>query len=134
MPFLSLHGRMIGYDTVTGALQRPGFKDFFDDEEDVTAASTAASIKWRGNTTTNSTAAKTYALLAPPAAGLVKTISAISTSTLARIFALASGNFQTTAGSSFTGLTFTGIGQNVTLIALSTALVQVSANAGVTST
>lgn len=134
MPYLSLHGRALGFDTVTGAIQRPGFKDTYDDEEDVTAASTASNVKWRGNTTTNSTAAKTYTLSAPQAPGLMKTINATSTSTLARIFALASGTFQTTAGSSFTGITFNGIGQSASLLALSTSLVQVTANLGVTST
>lgn len=134
MPFLSLHGRAFGFDTVTGAVQRPGFRDTYDDEEDVTAASTAGSIKWRGNTTSNSTAVKTYTLLAPQAPGLLKTVSAISTSTLARIFALTSGTFQTTAGSSFTGFTLNGIGQTVQLVALSTSLVGFSANLGVTTT
>lgn len=134
MPYLSLHGRAFGFDTITGAIQRPGFSDNYDDEEAVNAASTAANIKWRGTTTTNSTAAKTYTLNAPLAAGLPKTLTATSSSTVARIIALASGTFQTTAGSSFTGLTFTGVGQTVVLTALSTALVQVSANAGVTST
>lgn len=40
MPFLSLHGRAFGFDTVTGAIQRPGFTDQFNDEEGVSAAST----------------------------------------------------------------------------------------------
>ena len=128
--YVSLHGRAFGFDSETGALQRPGF-DSFDNQEGVTAASTAANLKWRGTTTLGSTAAKDYTLNAP-VAGVDKALTTISTSTAVRTVSLASGNFQSTAGSSFTKLTFNGIGQGVFLQALSTALVAVMGNIGAT--
>lgn len=132
MPFLSLHGRAFGFDTITGAIQRPGFSDSFNDEEAVTAASTAANAKFRGVTTLGATAAKDYTLTAPAAAGLPLVLTTISTSTAIRTMTLASGNFQSTAGSSFTKLSFNGIAQAVTLQALSTALVGLLGNTGAT--
>ena len=136
MPFLSLHGRVFGFDTNTGAMQRPGFKDFFDDEEDViNMTSTAVSMKFRGNSTLPSTAIKDFVLLAPLAAGLPKTIATISTSSFARTVTLASGTFQTTVGSSASKINFNAQGQTVSLVALSTSLVQVTSfNSGVTFT
>jgi hypothetical protein len=132
MPYLSLHGRAFGYDTITGAIQRPGFTDTFNDEEAVNAASTASNVKFRGVTTFGATAAKSYTMNAPLAAGLPSALTTTTTSTAIRDVTLASGNFQTTAGSSFTKATFNGIGQSLTLQALSTALVAVLSNIGAT--
>ncbi|HEX9721497.1 MAG TPA: hypothetical protein VGA59_17400, partial [Ramlibacter sp.] len=93
--YVSLHGRAFGFDSVTGALQRPGF-DTLNDAEGVTAATTASNTKFRGVTTLGSTAAKDYTMNAPAAAGLPATLTTISTSTAARTVSLASGNFQST--------------------------------------
>lgn len=132
MPYVSLHGRAFGFDSWTGAIQRPGFTDTYDDEEQVSAASTASNVKWRGTTTLGSSAAKSYTLNAPSTAGLPKLLTTTTTSTAVRDITLATGNFQTTAGSSFTKATFNGIGQSVFLTALSSALVGVTSNIGAT--
>lgn len=129
--YVSLHGRAYGFDSATGAPQRPAFTDF-NDEEAVTAASTANNVKFRGTTTIGATAAKDYTMNAPSAAGLPAQLTSLTTSTAARTVALASGNFQSTAGSSFTKLTFNGIGQAINLQAVSTALVAIFGNLGVT--
>lgn len=132
MPFLSLHGRAFGFNTITGAIERPGFTDSFNDEEAVTAASTASNTKFRGVTTLGATAAKSYTMNAPAAAGLPLVLTTISTSTAVRDVTLASGNFASTAGSSFTKATFNGIGQSLQLQSVSTAVVNVLSNIGVT--
>jgi len=134
MPYVSQHGRAFGFDSQHGQIQRPAFSDNFDDEEALNAASTASNIKWRGLSTISTTAAKSFTLNAPPFPSLSvsKRLVATSTSTSVATVTLASGNFLSTAGSSFSKLTFNGIGQSVDLVALSTALVRVSANAGVT--
>lgn len=133
--YVSLHGRAAGFDSLHGAIQRPAFGDNFEDEESVTAPTTAANIKWRGAGTLSTTAARAHTLNAPPyaALGVSKRLICTTTSTgNATTVTLASGTFQTTAGSSFTKLTFQGLGHQVLLQALSTALVAVFANAGVT--
>lgn len=133
--FVSLHGRAFGFDSQHGSLQRPAVSDNFEDEESVTSPTTTANIKWRGTATLSTTAAKAYTLNAPPFASLgvqkrlvTTTTSTANTSTVT----LASGNFQSTAGSSFTKLSFLGLNTSVLLQALSTALVSVLSNNGVT--
>lgn len=130
--YVSLHGRAFGFDSQNGAIQRPAFTPEFNDDEGVTAATTASNAKFRGTTTLGATAAKDYTMNAPSAAGLPARLTSLTTSTAARTMTLASGNFQSTAGSSFTKLTFNGIGQAVQLVALSTALVGLLSNTGVT--
>lgn len=127
--YVSLHGRILGFDTDSGAIQRPGL-DTFDNEEGVTAASTASNIKWRGTTTLGTTAAKDYTLNAPTPAtiGMCKQLCTITTSTAIKTVSLASGNFLTTLGTSTFKATFTFQNQALSLIALSTALVQITAN------
>lgn len=127
---ISIHGRLLGIDSETGAFTRG--LDAFDQDEGTTAASTAANLKFRGVTTLGSSAAKDYTINAPAAAGLRKSLTTTTTSTLARTVSLASGNFQSTAGSSFIKATFNGIGQVLNLQAVSTALVAVLGNIGVT--
>lgn len=131
MPYVSLHGRAFGFDTDAGKIQRPGFTDY-DDEEGLTVASTAANIKWRGMTTITTTAAKDYTLNAPVTAtiGLSKTICQTSSSTAIKTVSLASGTFLTTLASSALKATFNFANQAVTMTALSTALVQITANNG----
>ena len=129
--YVSLHGRAFGFDSLNGAIQRPAFSDLNDDEG-VVAATTASNSKFRGTTTLGAPAAKDYTLNAPNAAGLPLKLTTISTSTAVRTMTLASGNFQSTTGSSFTKLTFNGIGQAVQLVALSTALVGLLSNTGAT--
>jgi hypothetical protein len=134
--YVSLHGHLVGVDSESGALRRPGLDSSFSSEESVTVPTTSANIKWRGVSTITTTGAADYTLNAPttPTIGMAKRIIAAltSTSTAARTVTLASGTFQTTAGSSFLKLTFNGSGQAISLQALSTALVGVFANAGVT--
>lgn len=135
MPYLSLHGRAIGYDTFHGQIQRPAFSDSFEDDESITAPTTSASIKWRGAATLSTTAARAHTLIAPPFAslGVTKQLVCTTTSTSnATTVTLASGNFVSTAGSSFSKLTFAGLNQSVFLQALSTALVSVQSVVGVT--
>jgi hypothetical protein len=129
--YVSLHGHLLGADSESGAIQRPGLTTF-DNEEGVTVASTAANLKWRGASTLTTTAAKDYTLNAvtPATIGMTKRLASLTTSTAAKTVSLASGNFQSTAGSSFTKLTFNFQGQAINLQALSTALVQVLANNG----
>jgi hypothetical protein len=133
--FVSQHGRAFGFDSTHGSLQRPGFSDTFEDDESVTAPTTSANIKWRGVATLSTTGARAHTLNAPPyaALGVLKRLICTTTSTAnATTVTLASGNFQSTAGSSFTKLTFQGLNHSVLLQALSTALVSVMSNAGVT--
>lgn len=132
---ISLHGRAFQFDSQHGAIQRPAFNDNFEDEESVTAPTTSANIKWRGAATLSTTAARAHTLNAPPFAslGVTKRLVCTTTSTAnATTVTLASGNFQSTAGSSFTKLTFQGLNHAVLLQALSTALVSVLSNVGVT--
>jgi hypothetical protein len=131
--YVSLHGRLIGFDSDHGALQRPGASAVFDDDEGLSAASTASNIKWRGTSTITTTAAKAYTLNAPPVAGLgvKKAITSLSTSTAgASTVTLVSGTFLTTAGSSQNRLTWNNGACSVILQALSTALVAVISNVG----
>lgn len=133
--YVSLHGRAFGFDTQHGTIQRPAFAADFEDDESITAPTTAANIKWRGAATLSTTAARAHTLNAPPFAslGVLKRLVCTTTSTAnATTVALASGNFQSTAGSSFTKLTFQGLNHAVMLQALSTALVSVMSNIGVT--
>lgn len=131
--YVSLHGRALGFDTDAGKIQRPGSPNY-DDQEGVTVASTAANIKYRGHTLLSSTAAGVFTLNAPiaEAIGMIKRLTSLTTSTAAKTVRLASGNFQTTAGSTGSLLTFNGLGQNVVLQVLSTALVQLQINNGAT--
>jgi len=131
MPYVSLHGRQIGFETDAGKIQRPGFPAY-DGEEELTVASTASNIKWRGTTIINTTAAKAYTLDAPLTAtiGMSKTICQTSSSTAVKTVSLASGNFLTTLLSTALTGTFLYANQALTLTALSTALVQVTANNG----
>jgi hypothetical protein len=131
--YKSLHGRDIGFDSEHGTLQRPSAGANFDEDEGVSAASTAATMKWRGTSTITTTAAKAYNLAAPPFAslGCVKKICSLSTSTAgASTVTLVSGSFVTTGGSSFNRLTWNNGACHVTLQALSTALVAVIGNIG----
>lgn len=131
--YVSQHGRALGFDSEHGSIQRPSFSGNFDDDEGLSAASTASNIKWRGVSTITTTAAKAYTLNAPPFAslGCKKTISSLSTSTAgASTVTLASGTFVSTAGSSQNRLTWNNGACHVILQALSTALVAVISNVG----
>jgi hypothetical protein len=134
MPYVSLHGRAFGFDSESGKLQRPGASHLYDDEEGLTEASSVSNIKWRGTTTIGSTGATGYTLNAPKSIdlGIRKRIFATANSTAVRTVTLASGNFQSTAGVTANILSFNGQGQSIELVALSTALVGVFMNHGVT--
>lgn len=129
--YVSLHGNAFGFDTESGAVQRPGMTTF-DNEEGVTAASTAANIKWRGTTTMNTTAAKDYTLnaITPATIGMSKQLCSITTSTAIKTISLTSATFLTTLASSALKATFTFANQALTLTALSTSLVQITSNNG----
>lgn len=130
--FVSLHGKAFGFDADTGAIIRNG-QEGGSGGETVSVASTAANLAPRGVSTFSSTTAKAYVLDAP-VTGLSKTLVAIGASTVARTVTLASGNYQSTTGSTLTTVTLTAIGQAITLRGLSTALWQVVANAGAACT
>lgn len=130
--YVSHHGRSIGHDNESGAIQRPGFSHLFDDEEGVTAASTAANIKWRGTTTMNTTAAKDYTLnaITPATIGMTKQLCSITTSTAIKTVSLTNATFLTTLASSVLKASFTFQNQALTLTAITTSLVQIMSNNG----
>jgi hypothetical protein len=129
--YVSLHGNSLGLDSESGAIKRPGLTSF-DDDEGVTAASTATNIKWRGLTTMNTTAAKDYTLAAitPATIGMRKELCSITTSTAIKTISLTSATFLTTLASSALKATFTFQNQALSLTAITTALVQITANNG----
>lgn len=129
MAYVSLHGRAFGFDSDTRSLIRDGIEGGFGDHA-VSSASTAVNITPRG-TTTMSSAVKDYTMTAP-ITGVQKQLTTLTTSTGIRTVTLASGTFQSTAGSSWVKATFTGQGQQLSLQALSTALFQITQNIGVT--
>lgn len=91
-------------------------------------ASTASNIPAGGHTSLAATTAAAYTMNGP-VTGVPKTLHATSTST-GQTVTLASGTFSSTAGSSQNRATFTGIGQSLTLMALSTSLFAVLGNQG----
>lgn len=131
MPYISLHGRAFGFDSDTGAIVRNGVEGGAGDATvtSATVSSTGTAIVPRGVTTIVSSSAKTHTLTAP-IAGVPKVLTATTTTTAARSVTLASGNFATTTASTFVTATFTGLGQTLSLQALSTALFQVVGNIG----
>jgi hypothetical protein len=130
MPFVSLHGRVFGFDSETGAIVRNG-REGASGDQTVSAASTTSNIAPRGITTINSTAAATYTLDAP-IPGVIKVLQTSNSSTAARVVNLASGYMSSTAGATMAKATFNGTGQTLTLQGLSTALYAVLHNVGVT--
>jgi hypothetical protein len=129
--YVSLHGRQFGFDADSGAVQRPG-QETFDNEEGVSAASTASNIKWRGVTTMATTAAKDYTLnaITPATIGMTKGLQSITTSTAIKTVSLTNATFLTTLASSALKASFTFAGQFLELTALSTALVGIRLNTG----
>jgi hypothetical protein len=113
---VSLHGRRAGLNKDDYFITR-GVKNF------LAAASTAVTIP-RDGLSTLSSSSGTYTLEAPMT-GVMKRVTTLTTSTLVRTVTLASGNFQTTSGSSFITASFAGQGIALTLEGLSTALFQV---------
>lgn len=86
---------------------------------DIASESTAVALG-AGGLSPLSSATATYSLSAPQT-GIPKTVFTTSTSTNVRTITLASGNFQTTAGTSFITYTLAGGGQYISLVGLSTA-------------
>lgn len=129
--FVSLHGNALGFDSDSGAIQRPG-QTTFDNEEGVSAASTSANIKWRGTTVLNTTAAKDYTLnaITPATIGMTKQLCSITTSTAIKTVSLTSATFLTTLASTVLKASFTFNNQALTLTAITTSLVQVMSNNG----
>jgi hypothetical protein len=118
---VSLHGRRLGLDKddylITKGLRLS-----------VVAGSTATTIA-QGGLTSLSSSSGTFTLEAPRA-GLEKLLTTLTTSTLVRTVTLASGNFQTTSGSSFITATFAGQNFQLRLMGLSTAIYSVVNNVG----
>lgn len=114
----SLHGRQIGLDRF-GNLESPkGFRT-----NNVTAASTAATIGNNGITTLGSTAGNNLTFhLDAPVVGVNKTLIATGASTGQVVSSTGSGaSFGSTTGAAKLA-TFTGMGQSLSLVGLSTAL------------
>jgi hypothetical protein len=119
---VSLHGRRTGLDK-DDFLAARGYR------YELEAGSTGTTIP-NGGLTSLSSSSGTYSLQAPKS-GIEKILTTLTTSTLVRQVTLASGNFQSTAGSSFITASFDGQGETLTLIGLSTALFGVVGNIGV---
>lgn len=129
--YISLHGRAFGFDAETGAIIRNGSEGGSGDQT-VSAASTTSTIAARGITSISSSSAS-YTLAAP-IPGVRKDLVTTTASTLVRTVTLASGNLVSTAGSTGTIMSFTGVGQTISLQGLSTALYSVRYNNGVAIT
>lgn len=124
MSYSSIKGRIFGFDPRDGGVTAPsfGFKS------NVSAPSTSVAITGSGVSVDPSTGAKSYTLAAPSIGVSRRLIlNSTSTSTAARTFTLASGNYQSTASSTYTSLTLNGSGQFADLIGISTSRFQVMA-------
>lgn len=126
----SIKGRDVGLDNAGYLSARLGMRTPRL-EFDVTALSSAANATNGGVGILSSTAAQSVTMDAP-AAGAIKHLfmNSTSTSTAARTVTLASGNFQSTASSTYTSITFNGPGQSAMLAGQSTSRFQVMANNG----
>src|SRR6185369_11114744 len=97
----------------------------------VTAGSTAATISNSGLTTLGSTTVgAAFTLAAPTVAGQSKTLFVSTAGSSSQTVTMASGAFQSTAGSSQNKATFTLVGQCLRVEALSTAAFAVVGNIG----
>jgi len=114
----SLYGRIFGISFEDCAYAENGFQA---NVTEATSASTSDVIPADGMTTLNSSAGDAYTMAAP-VPGVLKELFVTSTGTNNISVGLASGNFQTTAGSSFTHVIFDGQGDNVVLRGISTAI------------
>lgn len=117
MAYASIWGRAFGRDPTTEALIAPlgGFRD------NVSSPTTGSTVSAYGVSVDASTGAKSFTLAAP-VTGNRKTLvcNSTSTSTAARTYTLVSGNFQSTASSTYTSVTLNGSGQIADLVAIST--------------
>ena len=115
-------------------LNKDGFIVAKDQDIVPATSATTGTDLLNGGITTLSSAATVWRL-DPPTPGITKVITSISTSTSNRAVSLESGNFVSTAGSSFTNLVFQGLNYGVELLGLSTALYAVTNNrSAITST
>lgn len=126
MSYSSIKGAILGYD-----MRDKGIVARYGTKANVSAPSTSVTVEGWGVSVDPSTGAKSYTLAAP-VTGNRKTLvlNSTSTSTAARTFTLASGNFQSTASSTYTSVTLNGSGQIADLVAISTARYQVLALSG----
>lgn len=124
-PYLYLHATEPTANSTASIVDIEGFTT-------VTTLSTGTvAVATRGVALVSSATSTLYTLAAPPAAGVRKTLTAISSSTLNRQIKVAvdvqggasvgGGSGTLTASTSFTVLTFTGLGQTIELVGLSTA-------------
>lgn len=121
MPYVSLHGRAFGFDSDTKKVVRDG-----RDWEGVTAYTSASSAAIDGypGIATMSSAATAFTLDPPAFAGAIKTLTTLTTSTLARTLTRVSTALyiQSTDGSTMVKASFASQGASLTLRALSTSL------------
>ena|SRR5258706_15958194 len=114
----SIFGRRLGLDNdqyLVGALDNKVVT------QQATTLTTGTVINAHGFTGVSSSTNTTWSMAAP-VEGISKQLVATTTSTGTMAVQLASGNFLTTAGSSFNQVTFTALGQSVDLVGLSTSL------------
>lgn len=121
MPYVSLHGRAFGFDSETGKVIREG-----RDWGGITARTSGSSAAIDGypGVTTLSSAATSFTLDPPAFAGVVKTLTTLTTSTLVRAVTRVSTALYiaSTDGTTMVKANFAGQGGSLTLIGLSTSL------------
>ena len=141
----SIHGKLFGIDTKYRAYSPVGFSstDYnvgpINSEvslygtQALTSASTGTTITFGGSATVNTGSTQTFALAAPVQAGIPMTLMLTSTTSgITRTFTLASGTFQSSAGSTCSSLAMTVAGC-VDLIAATTSLVFIQGASPVTT-
>lgn len=124
---VSLHGRQLGLDGKGNLVGQGGIRDGYE------AASTGSTLAPGGLSIFSTTAGGVYELHTPADAmiGQMKTLACTSGTSAAYHYAkLASGNFMTSAGSSYTTALFSTGGQVLDLQYISTSLVAVKGNMG----
>lgn len=123
----SIHGLNAGLDRLGYMIaQKKGFRY---QTTIVTSGSTGTTIPNNGIAILTSISTQTFTLDAP-VAGVLKrmVLNSTSTSTAARTIALASGNFQTTAGATYTSFSWIAAGGSIELLGQSTSRYQVLTN------
>ncbi len=123
----SIHGRNAGLDR-NGYLtaEAVGFRD---KTTTVTSGSTATTISNNGIAILTSISTQTFTLAAPhPGVRKTLILNSTSTSTAARTVTLASGNFQTTTGATYTSFSWIAAGGSIHLVGQSTSRYQVMTN------
>jgi hypothetical protein len=121
MPYVSLHGRAFGFDSETG---HTSFNGVNPNAVTAYTSATTAAIDGHPGVVTLSSAAVSYTLAAPVAAGIVKQLTTLTTSTLVRAITRVSTALyiQSTDGTTMVKASLASQGASLTLRALSTSL------------